>query len=651
MFDARIHVALDQVIGRVHPHLYGTNLEHIGRSIYGGVWAEMLIDRKFAGHDRPYIGMSEGLAHQNPGFGIVTPWEAVHPDHERVLFVHDNTTFYTGAQSQRITIRQPDGGAHGIQQRGLRLHAGRTYDLRLVLRGEGQAVTVTLGDQAWTIPAVSGEWTTFTHALTPTSDETDGALAITITSGSLWIGCASLMPADHILGFRPDVVAALKQLKPEFLRWPGGNFASGYHWQQGIGDRDRRPSYLDPAWKLWESNDVGTDEFVQLCMLVDTEPVLTINMGDGTVEEAVAWLEYCKGDPNTHYGALRRANGYTEDYHVRTWFVGNEQFGNWQVGHVDAETYARRYLEFARAMRAVDPDLLLIAVGVPTDLYGHWNELVLKIAGREIDELSVHYYSIRTEKWDVPPPAETLYLPKVASAHEVELMLDRTLEIVAAHSDPPVPIAFDEWNTYVAGKAPDFFEDYSIADALYTGALMNACLRRADRIQMSAIFNVINVMGNIRVTPDVIWMTPSSLVIELMTRWRGSYAVAVSSESPTFDSPAAGNLPAFTGIPLIDAAVTLDRPTGTAYLTVVNRDPERAARIDLTGLPREGDAALYRVAGDHPLALNDEQHPHAVTIEEAVWPADQPLLEVPPHSFTLARLRLDKSIPRTAHSI
>lgn len=639
-FQARVTLDANKVIGENHPHLYGANLEHIGRSVYGGHWAEMLKSRKFAGHDRMYIGLSEGLRHQNPSYGIVLPWVAVNPHYENVLFVHDQSTFYTSAQSQRITIRRSDGLEHGIQQSGLTLQAGRSYDLRLVLKGEGQAVTVALAEQRWAIPSVGAEWATYTHRFDVTEEQDDAALSILVQEeGSLWIGCASLMPSDHLNGHRADVVAALKEWTPTFMRWPGGNFASGYHWQKGIGDQDQRPSYLDPAWNLWEPNDVGTDEFMDLCRMVGSEPILTINMGTGTPAEAAAWVEYCNGDAASAYGAIRAANGHPEPYHVKTWFVGNEQFGNWQVGHCDAETYARRYLEYVAAMRAVDPDLRLIAVGVPVDLYGHWNELVLKNTGGDMDALSVHYYSIRTELWDEPPPANELYWPKVAAAHEVALMLDQTLAIMDASTASPVALAFDEWNTYVAGKAPDFFEDYNMADALYTGAVMNTCLERCDRIVMSAVFNLINVMGNYRVTPRTIWKTPSSLVQELFTRFRGTQSIACSIDCPQVSTPGAGNLPAFEDLPLISAAATLDAASRMIYLSVVNRDPQRTAEIHLDGVQRNAETKIYRVAGDGPFALNTEDQPKAVRIEAATWPAEEEALRLPPHSMNMLLLQ------------
>ena len=626
--------------GGVHDHLYGANLEHIGRCVYRGHWAEMLRNRKFLGHDQMFVGLSEGLSHQNPSYGVVMPWTALAPDYHDVLYVHDNTTFYTGAQSQRITIRRADGAMHGVQQDEISLRAGRGYRVRVVLKGEGQAVEVRLGDALWRIDAAGSDWADYEAVLTPGKDDDNGTFSIAhAAEGHLWIGCASVIPEGTLDGHRADVVAALRDWGPTFLRWPGGNFASAYHWYDGIGPRDRRPGYLDPAWNTWEPHDVGTDEFIDLCRHVESEPILTINMGNGTPKEAADWVEYCNGGPETPMGKRRAENGHPEPYGVKTWFVGNEQFGNWQVGTCDAETYARRYVEYASAMLAVDPGLDLIAVGAPTDLYGHWNELVLKTIPGEVKKLSVHYYSIRTEKWTTPPPADQLYWPKVASAHEVCEMLDRTWEVMQAATDDPPPIAFDEWNTYVAGKAPDFFEDYGMADALYTGALMNACLNRAGWIKMSASFNLINVMGNIRVSPQAVWKTPTFLVLELFTKHRGASAVACDVTCPTVATPEAGNLPAYDAMPLVDAAATLSADGKTLHLSVVNRDPERAAMLDLPGIASAGDAPMHLVAGPGPMALNTEEAPEAVVIEEATWAAGTPL-EIPAHAVAMIDIAL-----------
>ena len=661
---ATITINIEQAIGEVHDHLYGANLEHIGQAIYGGVWAEMLRDRKFSGCDRMYTAPSEGLHNVHPSIGVVVPWEAANPDYEAVLYAHDNGTFYTGRQSERITIRQPDGQARGIKQGDLYLQDERDYELRLVLKGEGQALDVQLGEQSWQITAVAGEWQTVQHVFTSAGTNPHGEMSLMISEGTIWIGCASLMPTDHMKGFRADVIAALREWAPTQLRWPGGNFVSAYHWEQGIGDRDKRPAYLDPAWWQWESNDVGTDEFIDLCRLIDAEPVLTVNMGDGTADEAGRWVEYCNGDVSTTCGALRKANGYAQPHVVNVWFVGNEQFGNWQVGHIDAETYARSYLEFARAMRAVDARLTLIGVGVPAHLYAHWNEQVLRIASAEMDQYSLHYYSLRTEKQKTAPAPETIFLPKMAAWHEVAAMLDTTLVLMDDHSVKTLPLAFDEWNTYVGAKAPDYIEDYNLADALYTASLMNACIQRADRIKYSAIYHLVNVMGCYITAPLFEWQAvnlargggwvpvstgdnpaepavikmPATLVLELMTQYRGSHALRCTVECGSFSCPSAGNMPAFNDVPLVNAATTSDAEGRRLYLSVVNCHVDEAMQIRLAGVDTEDEIEMFTVSGQSPLATNSFASPDTILIEHQTLPVDQIIL--PPHSFAMLLLRL-----------
>jgi alpha-N-arabinofuranosidase len=642
---ATAEITPTEIIGSVHDHIYGVNWEHIGESVYGGAWAEMLKAGKFAEPD-PRISKISGRwkAPELPNYGCVVPWQAVNPHFQKVYYSHDNTTFYTGTQSQRIQVLEEDGHPHGIRQTGLYLEGRRAYNLRLVLQGQGQDVHIQLGDQTWIISAAADDWTTYEQTLIPTQSEADDALTITFSGAkTLWLGRASLMPADHIDGFRPEVIAAIKDWAPTYVRWPGGDFASAYHWMDGIGDPDRRPTYKEPAWSqfddtvnFWETNDVGTDEFVAFCRLIGSEPAMVLNMGTGTVEEAAAWVEYCNGASNTPYGAMRAANGHIKPYNLKWWFAGNQIWHEDQFGHSDPETYARRYLEFARAIRAVDPTIKVVGSGMNSERYDRWNELVLQEAGREMDALSVHYYSICTMRFDTPAPKEDLVLPKLAAAHEVAEMLDDVLDVIAAHSDPPVPIAFTEWNTYLAGKTPTWYEDYDICDALFGASVINACIQRCDGITNTAIYNLINVLGNYRVTPQSVWKTPTTLVLEVMTHQRGRLGISCQVESPTFSSPAIGDQSAYADVATVDAAATYDPESGTVYVSIVNRDIEKKASIRINGLVRDGAAKLYRVSADHPLALNTEAEPQAVKIEEDLWQAGTDLIEVPPLSFTMA---------------
>ena len=641
VIEARVTLALDEVIGPVDPRLYGANLEHFGETIYGGIWTEMIRSPKFSGPDPIYFEKTAAEAGLNPNHGVVVPWESVHPDYKKVIFEHDHSVNYTGAQSQRITIREDDGCPHGICQRNLYLEAGRAYRLRTVLRGEGQSVVVQLGDQEWQIDSAGPDWITYSTELTPQRAESDGTFAITFQGeSSLWVAVVSVTPADPRDGFRRDLTAAMQAWGPTHLRWPGGNFASSYHWQDGVGDPDRRPPYFDPAFELWEPNLVGTDEFVAFCRLVDAEPTITVNMGDGSPEEAAAWVEYCNGGPGSEYGARRAENGHHEPYGVKLWYVGNEQFGNWQVGHCDPETYGHRFLEFVRAMRAVDPDLTLVAVGVPSDFYGHWNERLLEMVGPEVDLLSFHFYSIRTYLMEPPPTPADLILPKLAAGHEIARVLDDTLAVTARSSNPPVPIAFDEWNTETRGKPPLWNEDYNICDALYTASVVHACLQRCDRVKLSAIYNLVNGMGSYGVSATTVWKTPSTLVLELLNQHRGPMSIRCSVDSPTFAVEEMHALPAFDDVPFFDAAATSDPDTGRVYLSITNRSTDQRGLVSIEGVRPAATARMHLVVGDHPLVENSAEQPDAVRIVACDLPMNSPVVELPPLSFVMLEISL-----------
>jgi alpha-N-arabinofuranosidase len=190
-------------------------------------------------------------------------------------------------------------------------------------------------------------------------------------------------------GYRADVLDAIRRLRTPLLRWPGGNFASGYHWLDGVGPKGERPTRFDHAWRKREPNTFGTHEFIQYCRLLEAEPYLCVNMGSGTLEEAASWVEYCNRPEGTYYADLRRRNGAAEPFNVRYWGLGNEVFGFWQIGQMSAEEYALRAREFAKMMQLTDAGIRLIACGAhqPT-----WDWEVIKTAGRYIDYISVHSY-------------------------------------------------------------------------------------------------------------------------------------------------------------------------------------------------------------------------------------------------------------------
>ncbi len=201
-------------------------------------------------------------------------------------------------------------------------------------------------------------------------------------------------PLSDEKGFRKDVIEAIKRLNVTNLRWPGGNFVSGYHWMDGIGPKEKRPKKMELAWHTVETNQFGTDEYIEFCRTINTEPHICINMGSGTMDEARDWVEYCNGKEDTYFANLRRQNGHPEPYDVKYWGLGNEISGHWQIGAKSAEEYATMALEFAKVMKWTDGSIQLIACGscqqIPAEM--EWNRIVVQKLIDIADYLSIHMY-------------------------------------------------------------------------------------------------------------------------------------------------------------------------------------------------------------------------------------------------------------------
>ena len=247
-------------------------------------------------------------------------------------------------------------------------------------------------------------------------------------------------PLSDARGFRRDVLDAVRPLRMPVLRWPGGNFVSGYHWLDGVGPAAERPRRTELAWYAEESNRFGTNEFIEYCRVLGTEPYICVNMGSGTMDEAQAWVEYCNGTGNTHWANLRRAHGHPEPYRVRYWGLGNEMYGSWQIGHLSPEDYVKKARAFALVMKRTDPDIELIGCG--HNGWSDWDQIVIDGLAPIIDWYSIHLYTGQADHYTT-----------VFQSHQAE----RAIRICAALIERarytqrlthPIHIAFDEWNVW-----------------------------------------------------------------------------------------------------------------------------------------------------------------------------------------------------------
>ncbi|MBM3496040.1 MAG: alpha-N-arabinofuranosidase, partial [Armatimonadetes bacterium] len=331
--EVQVTVDPERTGAAISPYLYGQFIEHLGRCIRQGIWAEMLRDRKFL---------------QEPG----KSWEVVKPEGATFDAFLEPAAAYAGDHGMALWLKSAAKGPCGIRQAGLGLVAGKEYVGYAVLAHAGPIAPVEIrlqwgeGDAAGqTIrlePGSTYRKLPFTFRAGTTTDK--NVLSVTLTTpGNLWIGCLSLMPADNVAGMRPDTLELIKQIAPPITRWPGGNFVSGYNWKDGIGPRDRRPPRWERAWSDIEDNDFGLDEFMAFCREVKTEPYICVNAGLGSAADAAEEVQYANGSEKTRWGAVRAANGSRKPYGVVWWGVGNEMYGDWQIGNVPVERYANRH--------------------------------------------------------------------------------------------------------------------------------------------------------------------------------------------------------------------------------------------------------------------------------------------------------------------
>ncbi|HVT98530.1 MAG TPA: hypothetical protein VHE33_13585, partial [Acidobacteriaceae bacterium] len=356
----------------ISKYLYGGFIEEGGTLISRSLWSEMLDDRKFYFPINSQVTEEPAGQRRRPSF-LEPPrkWRPVGPDEAVVM---DADAPFVGDHSPRIAL--DSSTSHGIQQSGLTLVKDKKYIGRIYLRGtSGATVKVSLiwGEdpkdrQTVSFASLTDSYRKFALSFTAGASTNKATFEIAGTGqGNFHVGTVSLMPADNVSGFRPDTIALLRQLHPGMWRLPGGNVISDWVWYDSVGDIDKRPPMFDYAWHAMQTNDVGLDELMTLCRLIDVDPYITVNAGFGDSHSAAQEVEYINGSASTPMGAWRARNGHPEPWHVKYWNIGNEPYGSWQLGHTDLKYFVLKHNEFAKAMREADPSITLLASGAFPD--------------------------------------------------------------------------------------------------------------------------------------------------------------------------------------------------------------------------------------------------------------------------------------------
>ena len=539
-------------------------------------------------------------------------WTPIGPD-EFVTMDSDHP--YVGEHTPAVKLSGSE--AHGIQQAGLAVRKGESYTGRIILAGTpGASVNVTLawGDaaserQTVAIDKLGTDYIKFPLSFRAEGDSDSAHLEIVgIGAGAFHVGAVSLMPADNVTGFRREVIDELKQLHSGVYRWPGGNFVSGHEWRDAIGDPDKRPPIMDPVWHAVQPNDVGTDEFMTLCRLLDVEAYITVNAGFGDAWSAAQLVEYVNGAASTPMGSLRSANGHPQPYNVRFWGIGNEPWGEWQLGFMPVAQFELKYNLFAKAMRRVDPTIKLIAPGSMPDAMtgskqakrlngqivpdylspGDWSGNLLAHCLDNIDMLSEHFYSTSDKRTDlqtgekVSTGPQTLIEWERAPATQVRVKYEHYQEYlkrIPGLKEKPVPISLDEW-AYI-GVPPN---SYKVVPA-YAWAF-HEMFRHSDLYQLGG-FTFATAMISADRTNAV--LSPTGLLFKMYREHFGVIPVKVSGDSPQPKPlyPAGGDQPSVNPgsdtYPLdVSAALSEDRKTLT-FAVLNPSDSAQPLKLSISG--------------------------------------------------------------------
>jgi alpha-N-arabinofuranosidase len=585
----------------ISEYIYGQFIEHLGRCIYGGIWAEMLEDRKFyfpiTEEYDPYRG-TRAVPKDSP-YAIVgaSPWQITGPADSVSMVKKDS---FVGEHTPLI---KPGGG---IRQLDLGLVKNKEYVGYIYLKPEKQSTNVRVslvwGDgveeqQSFQLLVISGNYSKYPFKLTSGGDTVKGKLEIEVSdlaAGACFVGTVSLMPSDNIDGMRADTLKLLKELNAPMYRWPGGNFVSGYDWRDGIGDRDKRPPRKNPAWTGVEHNDYGFHEFIHFCRLVDAEPLVTVNTGFGDAYSAAAQLEYSNGSTDTLMGALRAKNGTSEPFNVHYWAIGNEMWGRWQLGYMQLNHYVLKHNWVVDKMREVDPDIVPIASGNA----GNWSRGLLKDCSDHIDLIAEHFYC--QEKPDLIE-----HIGQIAEQIKRKVDFHKKLrQDLDTLKGKDIRIAMTEWN-YWYGPHPfgELGTTYFHKDGLGIAKGLHEYFRNSDMIFLANYAQTVNVIGCIKTSKTDAAFETTGLALKLYRNNFGSLPVAVNGDVEPVD---------------IAAAWTKDKKTLT--VGIVNpTDKEQQITIDLKGATLTGRGKLGLIVHSDPQAYNEPgKEPNVVIAEKAL---------------------------------
>ena len=460
-------------------------------------------------------------------------------------------------------------------------------------------------------------------------------------------------PLSDENGFRKDVMEAVRDLNVTLLRYPGGNFVSNYHWLDGVGPAEERVPRLELAWRTLETNQFGTNEFMQFVSEVGTEPYFAVNMGTGTITEAQRWVEYCNVEEGPYYAELRKQHGFAEPHNIRYWSLGNEMDGFWQIGHLNAEDYSKKAREAAKMMRLTSPGIKLVAAGSsnyrPNADPNAWNATVLAELRDVVDYLALHIY--------VGNPDNNYYnymsTPLVCEDRTriVKGMIAKEMERADRGNRDPIYIAWDEYNVwYRARTGADMMgnraleEHYNLEDALVIAGFLNVFVRNADVVKIANMAQLVNVIAPIFTNGEDMFRQTIYFPFQLFSTHVRGTSLDLHVDCGTYDTERffiglAESTTRQENVPYLDVSATYNE--GEVVLCVVNRhmdEPITTEIVSQKGTFR-GEFQVYEVNGPDIKTRNDFGSEAVKTVQNENIRArgESVTYTFPPHSFTLLK--------------
>ncbi len=468
--------------------------------------------------------------------------------------------------------------------------------------------------------------------------------------GGIWDPGSELSDED---GFRKDVLEAVRGLNVSIARYPGGNFVSNYHWLDGVGPENARVPRMELAWARMETNQFGTNEFIEFARKIGTEPYFSVNMGTGTIEEAQRWVEYCNVKEGPYYAELRKQHGYPEPHNVKYWSLGNEMDGFWQMGHLNAEDYCKKAREAAKLMRLTSPGIKLIAAGSsnyrPNADPDEWNSTILRELRDVVDYIALHIY--------VGNPGDNYYnflsTPLVLEQRTniVRGMIYEEMQKASRRGRDPIYIAWDEYNVWYRARAGESMrgtraleEHYNLEDALVIAGFLNAFIRNADIVKMANMAQLVNVIAPIFTNETGMYKQTIYYPLELFASHVHGTSLDVFVDCDTYDTERffiglGESTTRQKDVPYLDVSATCKGDE--VVIAVVNRHKDEAIRTDIISQKGEftGAFEVFEVNGPDVKSTNDFNKNEVKTVKkEAIKTGDTSFTYTfPPHSLTLLK--------------